>query len=57
MKKSISSRIRITGTGKLMRRPMGQGHFKAKNTGKRNRMKRKDVALHAVDVKQFRKYL
>jgi ribosomal protein L35 len=56
-KKSISNRIKITGTGKLMRRPMGQGHFKAKKTGKQNRSKRGMVQLSGVDVKQFKKYL
>lgn len=29
-KKSISERIRITKTGKLIRRRMGVGHFRAK---------------------------
>jgi len=30
MRKSFSKRIKITGTGKMLRRAMGQGHFRAK---------------------------
>lgn len=30
MKKSISNRIKITKTGKILRRAMAQGHFLAK---------------------------
>ena len=30
MRKSISDRIKITGTGKILRRAMGQCHFRAK---------------------------
>ncbi|MEK7634447.1 MAG: 50S ribosomal protein L35 [Patescibacteria group bacterium] len=32
MKKSISKRIKITGTGKILRRAMGQCHFRAKKS-------------------------
>jgi ribosomal protein L35 len=38
MKKSISSRIKITKTGKILRRRMGQSHFLAKKSG--NQIKR-----------------
>ena len=30
MKKSISNRIKVTKTGKILRRAMGQGHNRAK---------------------------
>ena len=56
-KDSIATRIKVTKTGKLLRRPMGQGHFKAKNTGKQNRQKRLMMRINPVDVKVFRKYL
>ncbi|MDP3015181.1 MAG: hypothetical protein AAB698_01445 [Patescibacteria group bacterium] len=39
MKKSISSRIKITKTGKILRRPMGLGHCRAKK--RTTQMKRK----------------
>ena len=32
MKKSISKRIKITRTGKVLRRAMGQCHFRAKKS-------------------------
>ncbi len=30
MKKKVSKRLKITGTGKVLRRTMGQCHFRAK---------------------------
>jgi len=40
MRKSFSKRIKITGTGKILRRAMGQGHFRAKKrTTQRKRRK------------------
>ena len=33
MKKSVSSRIRITKNGKILRKAMGQSHFRAKKKG------------------------
>jgi ribosomal protein L35 len=57
MKKSVSKRIKVTGTGKLVRRQMAQDHFKAKHPGSRNRSKRKDLNVKSVDQKTFIKYL
>ncbi len=56
MKKSIRKRIRITSTGKIMRRQMAQDHFRAKRTGKKTRDKRKAVSFSAVEMKTLRKY-
>lgn len=39
MRKSISKRIKITGTGKILRRAMGQCHFRAKKSS--SKLKRK----------------
>jgi ribosomal protein L35 len=33
MKKAVSNRIKITKTGKILRRKMGQSHFLAKKRG------------------------
>lgn len=41
MKKSISKRIKITRTGKVLRRAMGQSHFRAKKTTARIRRGKK----------------
>lgn len=39
-RKSVTKRIRITKTGKFMRRKMAQDHFRAKKTGKQIQQKR-----------------
>lgn len=57
MQKSVSKRIKVTGTGKLMRRRMGIDHFKAKKSGNQTRRKRLTLAINRVDVKLFKKYL
>ncbi len=56
-KNSISSRIKITKSGKLFRRPMGQSHFKAKKTGKQNRLKRGVLELGGAEARIMKKYL
>lgn len=38
--KSFLKRIKITGRGKLMKRPPGQGHFNAKESGDSARQKK-----------------
>jgi len=37
--KSFLKRIKITGSGKIMKRPPGQNHFNAKATGQQSRIK------------------
>lgn len=37
--KSFMKRVKITSTGKIMKRPPGQNHFNAKDSGKRGRRK------------------
>ena len=55
-KKSVSNRIKITKTGKLIRRKMGLDHFRAKKS--RRQMRRKsDVMVNPVDVRMFKKYI
>jgi ribosomal protein L35 len=43
--KSMMKRIKITGTGKIMKRPPGQNHFNAKASGQQSRNKRGDVVV------------
>lgn len=40
--KSFAKRIKVTGTGKIMKRPPGQNHFNSKATGNQTRNKRGD---------------
>ncbi|MBI2024972.1 MAG: 50S ribosomal protein L35 [Candidatus Harrisonbacteria bacterium] len=51
VKNSISSRIKVTKTGKLMRRKMGQGHFRAKKSGTVLNRNSGKLELHASDKK------
>lgn len=40
--KSISKRIKVTKSGKIMKRRGGQDHFNTRDTGKKVRNKRRD---------------
>jgi len=39
MRKSVSKRIRVTRTGKMIRRPMGVDHFRTRKSTKNLRQK------------------
>ncbi len=54
MKKSISSRIRITKTGKVLRRAMGQCHFRAK---KRSAQIKRRKGFRGIELGKIVKYL
>ena len=41
--KSLLKRIKITGTGKIMKRPPGQNHFNAKDSGQQSRNKKRSI--------------
>lgn len=43
-KKALLKRVKITGGNKIMKRPPGQNHFNAKNSGDQTRQKRGDKA-------------
>lgn len=45
--KALSKRVRITRTGKVMKRKAGQGHFNSRESGNTTRNKRTDVAFAA----------
>lgn len=51
MKKSVTKRIRITRTGKVIRRRMGVDHFKARKSKRSNRAGRMSSTLNAKDMK------
>ena len=44
-KKSLVKRIKVTGTGKLIRHKAGAGHLKSRKTSKRLRRMRKVAAI------------
>ena len=41
--KSLMKRVKITGSGKIMKRPPGQNHFNAKDNGSKGQRKHGSV--------------
>jgi len=56
-RKSIKKRFRITKTGKIIRRAVGQDHLRGKKSGKKIRKIRKVKTLPASLVKTIKKAL
>jgi large subunit ribosomal protein L35 len=56
-RKSILKRFKITKTGKILRRPSGLDHYRAKKSGERIRKSRKWVKVSPSEVKKIRKLL
>lgn len=56
-RKSIIKRFKITKTGKILRRPTGQDHCRAKKSGKKIRQSRKWVPLSKAEAKLVKRYL
>lgn len=54
-RKSISKRFKISKTGKVLRRAIGQDHFRAKKSGKKIRQSRKWVVLLKGEAKKIKK--
>jgi large subunit ribosomal protein L35 len=50
-KKALSKKVKITKSGKVLRRKTGQNHYNSKDTGAVGRDKRKDVRLFRADEK------
>ncbi|MBI1838759.1 MAG: 50S ribosomal protein L35 [Candidatus Colwellbacteria bacterium] len=56
-RKSVAKRIRITSTGKLMRRRMAQDHFRAGKAGRSIRRKRLSLKIKKADYRNITKHL
>lgn len=56
-RKSIKKRFKITKTGKILRRAIGQDHYRAKKSGKKIRKSRKWVRVSKPDAKKLKKLL
>ncbi len=56
-RKAIKKRFKITKTGKVLRRAIGQDHFRAKKTGKQTRKTRKWVKLSGPLAKKVKRLL
>ncbi|MCD6550046.1 50S ribosomal protein L35 [bacterium] len=56
-RKSLTKRFKITKTGKILRRPSGQNHFRAKKSGKQIRKTRKWIKVSDPLAKKLKKLL
>ncbi len=56
-RKSLAKRFKITKTGKILRRVVGQMHYRAKNSGKKRRELRRLVEMSKPDTKKIKKSL
>jgi len=56
-RKSILKRFKITKTGKILRRPTGQDHYRAKKSGKKIRQSRKWIPLSKTEAKIIKRFL
>lgn len=53
-KSALKKRIKITGTGKVMREQAYRSHLAQNKTTKQKRQSRKRALMHASDVKRFK---
>ena len=56
-RKSILKRFKITKSGKVLRRPTGLDHCRAKKSGKRIRKSRKLVEVSRPETKKIKQLL
>lgn len=52
--KTVSRRIKTTGSGKLIKVKNGRGHFNSRESGTVTRNKRRDISVPAVFVKNVK---
>lgn len=52
--KTVSKRIKVTKSGKLLKRKAGQDHFNARERGKTTRGKRRDISVNASYEKSIK---
>ncbi len=55
--KTIAKRVKMTKTGKLLKRKGGQDHFNARESGKVTRNKRRDLEVSASYVRNFKQFM
>ncbi|MBU1015138.1 50S ribosomal protein L35 [Patescibacteria group bacterium] len=56
-RKALSKRFKITRTGKVLRRPIGQDHYLSKQSGKARRNKKGWKELGPSEAKTIKKAL
>ncbi len=56
-RKSASKRFKVTKTGKILRRAIGQDHYRAKKSGKKIRKLRKLIPVPRSEAKKIKKLI
>jgi len=56
-RKAILKRFKVTKTGKILRRAVGQDHYRMKKSGKKKRKLRKWIELSRPEAKRMRKLI
>jgi len=56
-RKAVIKRFKVTRTGKILRRAVGQDHYRMKKSGKKKRKMRKWIHLSRPDAKKIRKLI
>jgi len=56
-RKSVKKRFKVTKTGKILRRQIGQDHFRAKKSGNKIRKSRKWIKVSKSEIKKIKKLL
>tara|TARA_Y100000310_G_scaffold67752_1_gene63133 strand:+ start:2836 stop:3036 length:201 start_codon:yes stop_codon:yes gene_type:complete len=54
-RKSVTKRFKFTKTGKILRRAVGQDHYRTKKTGKQRRQKRRLVLVSKPEAIKIRR--
>ena len=52
--KALAKRIKITKTGKILRRKAGQDHFNSRENGKKARNKRSDKVMSGAHARAIK---
>ena len=52
--KTISKRVKVTASGKLIKRKAGQDHFNSRESGNVTRNKRRDQSINASYVRSIK---
>ena len=55
--KTVSKRIKITKTGKLLKRKGGQNHFNSRESGNVTRTKRRDISVSASYIRRIKQLM
>lgn len=55
--KTIAKRVRLTATGKLIKRKGGQDHFNSRESAKVTRSKRSDLAVYSTFARSMKRLI